>query len=98
MKLKQEKVGSLFLESTEELSFPKINLMHVMQNVIKFSYRINTIRYCKKPIPPRMGFFMIYQFKTDSEKLNIKLTTNYSLFNNRSTTANFLNMFARRLG
>ena len=39
---------------------PKINIIQLIQNLIKFSYKISMIESYKKPIHPRMGFLWIY--------------------------------------
>ena len=39
------------------LSFPKINIIHLIRNAIFIPLKINFLYTIKKPIPPRMGFF-----------------------------------------
>ena len=39
------------------LSFPKINIIHLIRNAIFIPLKINFLYTIEKPIHPRMGFF-----------------------------------------
>ena len=46
------------------LSFPKINIIHLIRNAVFIPLKINLLYTNEKPIHPRMGFFYDFSCST----------------------------------